>query len=223
MIPGKQTVSVVIPTRNREASLHRLLKALSQQLRPADEIIIADASDEAINFTLLRKQFPQLPLQAFHCIPSVCKQRNLAIEQATSEYIFLCDDDIEPPPQYIEALMAYLAEHPQAGAVTGEVVEVSGDELKRFHLPIVSSGRLLYGFIFQQTQWVDLPGMQRNGHIGWLPTLLERFYQRRGNTISACWLALNIKASARWYPADNHLRHRRQHHSPRLAAHCPLR
>ncbi len=180
----KQTVTVVIPTRNRPASLHRLLKALHKQTMPANEIIVADASDDPLNKSDLKAAFPQLPLQVFHTEPSVCRQRNLAIREATSKFIFLCDDDIEPPVHYIETLLGYLAEHPEAGAVTGEVVEVTGEELKRFHLPVVSSGRLLYGFIFQQTQWVDLPGIKRKTSLGWLFSMLERFYRRRGNTIT---------------------------------------
>src|SRR5690348_9823919 len=117
-MPPPLTVSVVIPTRNRPASLHRLLTALTAQVRRPEEVIIADASDTPLDGSALALAYPRLKLSCFHMKPSLCAQRNHGIRRAMGSHVLLCDDDIEPGPRYLERLVEYVAAHPEAGAVS---------------------------------------------------------------------------------------------------------
>jgi glycosyltransferase involved in cell wall biosynthesis len=75
------SVSAVIPTRNRPASLHRALSALTRQERPPDEVIVSDASDLPLDANALAAAYPGLRLTYFPAVPSVCAQRNEGIRR----------------------------------------------------------------------------------------------------------------------------------------------
>ena len=98
-------LSVVIPTRNRRESLLRLLQSLSSQKYQLKEVIIVDASDQEIDVAELQAMFKSFPIRYLRSIASVCSQRNTGIKTATSEFIFLCDDDIEITDDYLLTLM----------------------------------------------------------------------------------------------------------------------
>ena len=66
------SVSVVIPTRNRLASLHRALTALEHQQRRPDEVIVLDASDSPPDASTFATGYPGLKLAHFRAAPSVC-------------------------------------------------------------------------------------------------------------------------------------------------------
>ena len=177
-------VSVVIPTRNRPESLSRLLKSLSlQTLLPAG-VIIVDASEQSIEHTTLRQQFPRLNLRVLHSAPSVCRQRNIGIRETTSPYIFLCDDDMEPPPEYIERAADYFEQNPDAGAVSGLVLEPLEEGTFNDGFHPVSLSTLLSNFIFQHTVWADLSQMHARFPGSLLLYGLRRYYQSRGNTFT---------------------------------------
>ena len=117
------TISVVIPTRNRAGSLHRLLGALSQQDRKPEEVIVVDASDTPSDEMALGASYPVLRIACLRAAPSVCGQRNAGIRRAIGSHVLLCDDDVEPPPDYIGKLIAHLEREPTTGAVTGMVAD----------------------------------------------------------------------------------------------------
>jgi glycosyltransferase involved in cell wall biosynthesis len=111
-------------------------------------------------------------------------QRNIGILRASSPYVFLCDDDIELPPDYVSTLMRFLQQNKNAGAVTGIILEGNnqGDFVSQF--PAISFKQLLWNFIFQLTVWADLDGIKPS-RMNFIPLLLiKKFYQRRGNTFT---------------------------------------
>ena len=177
-------VSVVIPTRNRAKSLTRLLGSLSLQTHPLAEVIIVDASDPPLQFAVLQGEFPRLTIRLFHSKPSVCAQRNLGIREAASDYVFLCDDDMEVPPEYVRNIMSYLNENSDSGAVSGLVLEPkeNGTFNKGFYP--VSLSTLVSNFIFQNTVWMDLDRMDVRFPGSALLFGLRSFYRRRGNTFT---------------------------------------
>ena len=101
-------ISAVIATRNRKDSLYRTLRALSNQTYKLQEVIIVDSSDEKLVDAELSTTFDGLNIKYFTSEPSVCIQRNIGIRKSTSDYIFICDDDIEPEPEYVLALSNYI-------------------------------------------------------------------------------------------------------------------
>lgn len=183
--PGDRPIlSVVIPTRNREGSLARALAALARQERPPDEVLVVDAGDEPLREERIRASHPTLPVTCVHTDPSLCAQRNLGIRRAAGALVLLMDDDIDPEPDYLGRLEAYLDAHPSEGAVTGVLSEpdASGAFTEGFAVP--SLRHLLFAFVFQLTVWGDVEAVAPGGATAAVAALLRRWYRRRGNTWS---------------------------------------
>jgi len=177
-------VSVVIPTRNRARSLTRLLRSLSLQTHPLAEVIIVDASEPSLQLSALQGQFPRLSIRLFHSKPSVCAQRNLGIREAASDYIFLCDDDMEVPQEYVWNIMSYLSKNIDSGAVSGLVSEPKENGTFNDGFYPVSLSTLVSNFIFQNTVWTDLDKMNVRFPGSLLLFGVRQFYKGRGNTFT---------------------------------------
>jgi glycosyltransferase involved in cell wall biosynthesis len=178
------TISVVIPTRNRAESLHRLLGALSQQDRRPDEVIVVDASDIPADETALGASYPALRIASLRVAPSVCGQRNAGIRQAIGSHVLLCDDDVEPPPDYVRKLIAHVEREPTTGAVTGMVVDTSSASQPFLDLRAPSFRFLLLATVFQLTVWGDVEATESSWFTSAPLAVLKKWYRRRGNTWS---------------------------------------
>jgi len=176
-------VSVVIPTRNRQQSLFRLLRALEEQTYSLHQVIIVDSSDDDSS-AAIAVEFQSLPLLYLRSRPHVCVQRNMGIKAASADHIFLCDDDIEPPNDYVQNLMEFLRDHQECGAVSGLLLEPaeSGefDDGNRSLKPT----SLLMAFTFQLSLWGDVERLQTPAWISPLMTILRRYYGNRGNHLT---------------------------------------
>ncbi len=190
------TISVVIPTRNRSESLARLLAALSRQDRTPDEVLIVDASDRPADERALGLAYPTLRIACLHAAPSVCAQRNAGIRRALGSHILLCDDDVEPPPEYVGRLEAHLERERTTGVATGIWAEGAGADRVFFEFRVPSFRSLLLARVFQLTVWGDVEAVKGT----WLSAMpleaIKRWYRGRGNTWSlAGWpLVTQVRA-----------------------------
>lgn len=169
-------ISVVIPTCNRRARLLSLLGDLSRSLQPLLEVLIVDSSDEKLRADDL-VAFPSLQIRYLESAKSVCAQRNRGIREAQGDWIFLCDDDIEVPPDYLNKLAAHLETFPEAGAASGLILEQQSGRWESQH-PVTSARSLLWRYLFQLSVWGEI--RTRGPGVDWI---VER-YRRRGNHIS---------------------------------------
>jgi glycosyltransferase involved in cell wall biosynthesis len=174
-------ISVVIPTRNRPGRVRNALASLAQQTSPPAEVIVVDASDEGLHDArALANEFQTLPLILLSSAPSVCIQRNKGIEAAKSEWIFLCDDDIELPKDHFEHLADHIAKHPGCGAVAGRLRQLEScvwvDQYppRRF-------ATALYQFVFQLSVWGPIDGVKENRFTRPVLTWMKEWYRKRGN------------------------------------------
>ena len=88
----KAVVSVVIPTRNEEDVIHECLSSvLNQSLKPL-EIIIVDGNSTD-NTLKVARQFPVKVITEGES-PSLPNARNLGVEAAVGEIIFIIDSDV---------------------------------------------------------------------------------------------------------------------------------
>lgn len=188
-------VSVVIPTCNRKVRLLALLQHLDRSIYPVAEVLIVDSGEEQPAREEL-SAFTNLPVRYIRSEKSVCIQRNTGIREAISPWIFLCDDDMEVPPDYLQKLTAFAAANPGAGAISGAWLERVGGEWKATH-PERSTTVLTWKYIFGLSVWgeIELAGK------GFLSSRLRNYYQRRGNHISKAGWPVITKFSGDYFVA----------------------
>jgi len=172
-------ITAVIPTCNRRESLLRLLNSLNQSNYPLDNLIIVDSGEERLD-ELEYKNFTKLNVRYITTADrSVCIQRNVGIREATSSWIFLCDDDLEIPEEYVSKLAGHIQSHPEAGAVSGIVLQKKGtDWVGQYE--ITSAFDLYIRFIFQLSIWGDIKIASNN----FLNRYILNYYKKKGNHIS---------------------------------------
>ena len=171
-------ISVVIPTCNRRQRLLLLLQNLDRSTYPLFEVIIIDSGEEILEPSDYAP-FTNLAIHYLRSEKSVCIQRNIGIKKATGQWIFLCDDDIEVPADYVQKIASHIELHPEAGAVSGLVLQQEGDDWK-YSYPVFSPRQLLWKFVFQQSIWGEIHCQRK----GMLTNKIKKFYQRKGNHIS---------------------------------------
>lgn len=169
-------ISVVIPTCNRRQRLLSLLDDLSRSIHPLLEVIVVDSSDEALGAADFGP-FPELRVRYLTSRRSVCVQRNLGIQQAKGDWIFLCDDDLEVPPDYVAKLADHAAHHETAGAISGLVLEREhGHWISQ--RDVTSARSLVWRYMFHLGVWGEI-------HLhGPFVDRVANYYRRRGNHIT---------------------------------------
>jgi glycosyltransferase involved in cell wall biosynthesis len=176
-------ITIVIPTRNRPLHVEKLLYCLSLQTRLADEIIIVDSSEEKDYQVELSTKFYSLSLRWIDAPTSVCVQRNKGVKEASGDWVFLCDDDIEISPDYLEQLSNYVRNNPDCGALAGRLLQREGDQwVDRYSVKNFSS--LIWRFIFQLSIWGNITEMKVPIILKPLHAALVKFYQWRGNHLT---------------------------------------
>jgi glycosyltransferase involved in cell wall biosynthesis len=99
--------SVVIPTRNRDASLRNLLNKIIEQTSQPDEIIIVDSSEiSQSSYGIINKSIKYLHTTE----KSAARQRNIGIISVKQDVqvLFFLDDDTNPNSTYFEDMLGTL-------------------------------------------------------------------------------------------------------------------
>ncbi len=120
-------VSVVVPSYNRKASLHRLLSALAAQTMPAEDfevIVVDDGSTDGTPDLVasLRMPYRLKTLQQANTGPGAA--RNRGVRAASGDLIVFLDDDTVPVPGLLERHVALHAANANA-VVIGPMVPPS--------------------------------------------------------------------------------------------------
>lgn len=171
-------ISVVIPTCNRRQRLLLLLQHLYHSSYPLLEVIIVDSGEDRLE-PADYASFKKLNILYLQSEKSVCIQRNTGIHQAKGQWIFLCDDDIEVPEDYLQKLVNHIIAHQETGAVSGLVLQREMNEWKASY-PVHSAFQLFWKFVFQLSIWGEIQCKRKNIIV----SKMKRFYQRKGNHIS---------------------------------------
>lgn len=116
--PGSPRVTVVVPTRDRPASLRRCLAALARQEPVPLEVIVADdGSRDAAAVRALVDSTPGARLIRLEG-RGPAHARNAGADAAAGEVVCFTDDDCIPQPGWARALAAAALEHGVAGGRT---------------------------------------------------------------------------------------------------------
>jgi len=120
------TITVAIATLGREECLIELLDSLSQQIRPADEIIISDQNFPPIQaLDRFLEQHPQIRRIRSE-LKGVVANMNLLLQESTSDIVLYLDDDVVVRPDLIEKHLRNY-EDPVIDAVAVAFSQPSGD------------------------------------------------------------------------------------------------
>ncbi len=125
-------VSVVITTKDRFSFLEIALKHLACQTYPAKsiEVFVIDAGTDKTQKKIqkLSAELPYTLKYSYRKGLSISASRNLAIKQASGEYIIILDDDVFPVPTYVEAHVKTHLLYPKS-IVQGELLPAPGTAL----------------------------------------------------------------------------------------------
>ncbi|MDQ2910632.1 MAG: glycosyltransferase [Actinomycetota bacterium] len=115
--------SVVIPTMSRPEPLRRTLVSLRAADPCPDEVFVIDAArDASARDTVLDFQDGAVPVRYLHTEPSLTRQRNIGIDEASGDVVVFLDDDVKLPRDLFAKLARTFADPTVVGA-TGWVKE----------------------------------------------------------------------------------------------------
>ncbi|WP_315817330.1 glycosyltransferase family 2 protein [Paraflavitalea speifideaquila] len=186
-------ISVVIPTCNRKQRVLQLLQNLQQSIHPLREVIIVDSGEDQLSTDDLAP-FSGFSIHYLLSEKSVCIQRNKGIQLAGGTWIFLCDDDIEMPADYLHKIAGHVLQHPEAGAVSGLVMQWV-EEAWKANYTIQSSRALVWSYIFQLSIWGEIRCASNN----FLVRKITGYYARKGNHISRAGWPVVTNFGGDWF------------------------
>lgn len=124
------SVTVVIPTYRRSDRLRQALRALETQARQADEIIVVRRSDDAPAAAVVRERW-RLPLrEVIVQEPGVLAAMIAGARGASGSLIAFIDDDAAPHADWLQRMVALVAEY-GVGGVGGRDIVTVDDALPR--------------------------------------------------------------------------------------------
>lgn len=170
-------ISVVVPTCNRKDRLVSLLNNLDNSSLPVVEVIIVDSGEDLLSGSELAA-YKHLAIRYLRSEKSVCIQRNTGIRAAITPWIFLCDDDVEVPVDYLQKIAGHIQKHPSAGAVSGLFLQKENDVWKGGY-SVTSSRGLIWHFIFGLSMWGKITCPDN-----FFTRPIKRHYTKKGNHLS---------------------------------------
>jgi GT2 family glycosyltransferase len=110
-------ISILIVNFNTSNLLKRCLRSiLSDETKPASEIIIIDNASCDNSLEMLRSTFPEIHVIANDRNAGFARANNQGLDIATGEFVLLLNPDTELLPGALRHLYTFLSAHPEAGA-----------------------------------------------------------------------------------------------------------
>jgi glycosyltransferase involved in cell wall biosynthesis len=111
----EKQIDVVIPSIGRKLYLHDVLKDLSEQtLLPQNVIIVEQNPDPTSQTELDYLQNDSWPFRIIHKFihkTGACNARNIALNEVKSSWVFLADDDIRIPNNFIDGCFYFIEKY----------------------------------------------------------------------------------------------------------------
>jgi GT2 family glycosyltransferase len=114
--------SVVIPNWNGAHHLPVCLAALRAQTYPHLEVLLVDNGSTDGSQALVEEQYPEARLLALGRNLGLTGANNLGFRAARGEILISLNNDTEADPRFVEALVAALVEHPEAGMAAARIL-----------------------------------------------------------------------------------------------------
>ena len=114
--------SVVIPNWNGAQHLPVCLDALRAQTYPLTEVILVDNGSTDGSQALVTEQYPEVRLLTLDRNLGLTGGNNAGFRAAGGEILISLNNDTEAGPRFVEALVAALQEHPEAGMAAAKML-----------------------------------------------------------------------------------------------------
>ena len=119
-------LTVAVATCGRAEALRRCLRALADQSRLPDELVIVDQDPSREVRVAIRDS--RLPVRYFEQARlGLSASRNFALAQATGNVLAVTDDDCFPDRGWAEAVIAAMEREPSLTGVTGPILPPPGE------------------------------------------------------------------------------------------------
>ncbi|MEI2298791.1 glycosyltransferase [Ensifer sp. MJa1] len=119
----KETVAVVIATRDRADSLNRCLTSLFDQTRVPDEVVVVDNAPATTETAeLISTQYRGRVKYAFEPTPGLGRAHNTGLRHVSSDIVLFTDDDVVLDRHWVAAMAAPMEEDSAVGCVTGLIL-----------------------------------------------------------------------------------------------------
>ncbi len=115
-------VSAIIVTWNKKDLLAACLDSLRTQTRPADEIFVVDNGSTDGSRELVRDYYPDVALITLDHNTGFAYANNVAIQQATGDYIALLNNDLVLEPTWVKAMAAALEANTSLGSCASKML-----------------------------------------------------------------------------------------------------
>jgi GT2 family glycosyltransferase len=127
-------VSVIICTRNRSDNVVPTANAILKNYHPSFEVVIVDQSTDELTAKALAPLCAQDSRVRYVKSPPDGKSAglNLGAKMAQGEYLALTDDDCEPDPGWLTAIVAGFHLNPKIGCIFGDVKPGPHDSSKGY-------------------------------------------------------------------------------------------
>ena len=149
--------SICIATYKRPGLLDRLLNSIDEQQLPDDvilEVIIVDNDCEGSAAPIVRRRQDQKQIAFKYFLQpekNISLSRNMAVANASGDYLFFIDDDEVATPAWVSTLLTAAAEY-QADAVFGPVFPTFDNDAPKW---IREGASLLVGAVPKTTEVVS--------------------------------------------------------------------
>jgi poly-beta-1,6-N-acetyl-D-glucosamine synthase len=126
-------LSVIIPARNEEENIARLLQALKEQTHPAEIIVVDDHSTDQTTSVVSRFQNVRLVTLETDNINAYKKKAIAAgIAIATGDVIVTTDADCLPPPSWLKTMAVFFEERKAAFVAAPVVIDCNTSVVQIF-------------------------------------------------------------------------------------------
>lgn len=114
--PRPPTISVVVPSYHRAASLDRCLAALEQLVRPPAETIVVARPEDGLTADVARRRGVRLVPTV---LPGLAAAMQAGADAAGSDVLAFTDDDAEPAPDWTQRIEQGFLRNTRLGALGG--------------------------------------------------------------------------------------------------------
>lgn len=122
-------VSVIIPTYNGLELLVAALECLTRQTWREFEVIVVDNDSTDGTIEVLARRFPDVRLVSLSSNRGFAAAVNSGIAAATGDIVVLLNNDTEPDPEWLAALVRAMEDHPEVGFCASKMLQLRAPHL----------------------------------------------------------------------------------------------